>query len=595
MLFRSAEAVDDVALKYSDTRHIRYLRDSVNDKRRPNGSDIEAIRLLKEDFQKRGLDSQLIMEVGEDFVILSSEQKIRIAALITTGHIKEPVSLDGCESHAKDFTELEMTTYYPVLRRNVKLATIFVPKPGENSDNVEKLVRTFDGAVNDILPSVAQEYGLDPHEFEGRGLDAHSYVGDEGGGLWGGLCKVKGNAVKNKTVSDFFHLKQDINRHKVYFTADRDKKRFEKLMLDAYDAVTAVQAEDAEKSFEKLINTQSTNPTKMMNFKNWWWQRRARWQKWCRNYSSSSASSAEVSNAKSISASGYRKRLLDVVTTECAAAVLEAAEVKRQTLGQRTAGKGPSAADRTERENDQLFLDLDACATAVHHVAERTDMTEMEQLQPVETAHAAFKINTRDTHRSDRNKKARKTKKTTETAQSVSKSNLRYFSKEVDNVQMDILDYASGMSNFSFKMLDTMGYVQNVIISQDSVGCGSPACRKSCHHAVWILHNVFRFSRNEKLIYNKKLSKAEWEKVLSAFPGQLPLARLPAVANPTYSINIRHTNREAKCAVCRNTLVHGDLQASTEGPYRTIERKWILRTFFFCPRISCVTQLPRNS
>lgn len=162
-----------------------------------------------------------------------------------------------------------------MLRRNVKLATIFVPKPGENSDNIEKLVRTFDGAVNDILPSVAHEYGLDPHEFEGRGLDAHSYVGDEDGGLWGGLCKAKGNGVKNKTVSDFFHLKQDINCHKVYFTADRDKTQFKKLMLDAYDAVTAVQTEDAEKSLEKLINTLSTNPTKIMNFKNWWWRRRA--------------------------------------------------------------------------------------------------------------------------------------------------------------------------------------------------------------------------------------------------------------------------------------------------------------------------------
>ena len=49
----------------------------------------------------------------------------------------------------------------------------------------------------------------------------------------------------------------------------------------------------------------------------------------------------------------------------------------------------------------------------------------------------------------------------------------------------------------------------------------------------------FGFSRNEQLIYRKKLSKGEWEKVLNAFPGQLPLARLPAVANPTYGINIR--------------------------------------------------------
>lgn len=64
----------------------------MNDKRRPNGSDIEAISLQKEDFKKQGLDSKLIMEVGEDFIILSSKQNIRIAALITTGPTKEPVS-----------------------------------------------------------------------------------------------------------------------------------------------------------------------------------------------------------------------------------------------------------------------------------------------------------------------------------------------------------------------------------------------------------------------------------------------------------------------------------------------------------------------
>lgn len=38
--------------------------------------------------------------------------------LITLGKVKEPVSLDGCESLAKEFTEVEMTTYFPLLRRN---------------------------------------------------------------------------------------------------------------------------------------------------------------------------------------------------------------------------------------------------------------------------------------------------------------------------------------------------------------------------------------------------------------------------------------------------------------------------------------------
>ena len=70
------------------------------------GKDIEAIRVLKEDFVKRGLDENLILEVGEDFVILSSEVKIRIAAQITLGLVTEPVSLDGCESHVKEFTEI---------------------------------------------------------------------------------------------------------------------------------------------------------------------------------------------------------------------------------------------------------------------------------------------------------------------------------------------------------------------------------------------------------------------------------------------------------------------------------------------------------
>lgn len=192
---------------------------------------------------------------------------------------------------------------------------MFLPKPGENSENVEYMVKTFDAAVNAVLPSVAREHDLSPEEFEGRGVDPHAYVGDEGGALWSGLCKAKGEAIKNKTVSDFFHMK--------YFKAEKDKKQFEKLMMDAYNSPTSIQADEAEKALKKLIDNQSTNVQKMKNFKSWWWRRRSRWQQWCRSYSSSSASSAEVMNAKSISASGYRKRLINVVTTECSAADLD--------------------------------------------------------------------------------------------------------------------------------------------------------------------------------------------------------------------------------------------------------------------------------
>lgn len=140
----------------------------------------------------------------------------------------EPVSLDGCESIAKEFTEVEMTTYFPLIRRNVKLVSLFAPKPGENSDNVAKMVTVFDTAVIKILPKVAEEYGLDSDEFSNRGLDPETYVGDEGGALWKGLCKAKFTQVENKTISDAFHVKQDIRRHSKYFKTQADQKKLRK-------------------------------------------------------------------------------------------------------------------------------------------------------------------------------------------------------------------------------------------------------------------------------------------------------------------------------------------------------------------------------
>ena len=96
------------------------------------------------------------------------------------GLVDEPVSLDGCESVASNYTELEMTTHDPVLRQNVKLVSVYVPKPGENSENVKLMVEVFDKAVNNALPSVAEEYGIANVDYVACGLDPKSYVGDEG-------------------------------------------------------------------------------------------------------------------------------------------------------------------------------------------------------------------------------------------------------------------------------------------------------------------------------------------------------------------------------------------------------------------------------
>ena len=158
---------------------------------------------------------------------------------------------------------------------------------------------------------------------------------------------------------------------------------------------------------------------------------------------------------------------------------------------------------------------------------------------------------------------------------------------------MDLLDCKPSMESFRFTLLDTMGFIE-VVISKNEVTCSSKGCRASCHHAILIFHKVFNFSSTEALIYKKNFTADEWQEIMNSFPENVPLVKVerPNKDRQEYTISIRST-RNAKCASCRQELVAGDMQASTEGPYRTIQINLIRRTFFFCARLRCMGKLPR--
>lgn len=92
-----------------------------------------------------------------------------------------------------------------------------------------------------------------------------------------------------------------------------------------------------------------------------------------------------------------------------------------------------------------------------------------------------------------------------------------------------------------------------------------------------------------------KFTTLEWTKLVNAFPESVRVTQIPPFAEKGYSVSSRTTTRTAKCATCKTELKLGDLQVSTEGPYRTILRKWVIRTFYFCPLVKCVTKILRNS
>lgn len=162
-----------------------------------------------------------------------------------------------------------------------------------------------------------------------------------------------------------------------------------------------------------------------------------------------------------------------------------------------------------------------------------------------------YRVNTKDSHRWDRTKRKPKTKKTSDTEAVPHKKHLRYFARKVDEVTMDLLECNNTMNLFKFKILDTMGYLEDVTLAKDSASCTSLACRRNCHHLVWVLHNVFHFTKDEPLIYKKTFTQAEWQKIINAFPEKVPLSQLPKVTNQTFQVNVRKTTKEAKCAICK--------------------------------------------
>ena len=217
----------------------------------------------------------------------------------------------------------------------------------------------------------------------------------------------------------------------------------------------------------------------------------------------------------------------------------------------------------------------------------------------IENAQHQFKINTKDTHRADRKnqtkQKSKQVKKRND--EHVTKKQKKLFHDKVEGVHMDLLHCDSSMISFNFKVLDTMGHLEEICLRKESSVCSSAWCRKECHHLMWIFHNLFKFDKEQPIMYQLKFTDQQWKKIIEAFPENVPLPKVtcPSEDEQKYIINKRTSKKDAKCATCKKELSEGNIQATTEGPYRTIQKSWIKRTFFFCPRFQCMGKLPRNS
>ena len=82
-----------------------------------------------------------------------------------------------------------------------------------------------------------------------------------------------------------------------------------------------------------------------------------------------------------------------------------------------------------------------------------------------------------------------------------------------------------------------------------------------CYHRTWILHKIFDFDKTEALIYKKHFSTNEWSKIVQAFPDMQSQSSTSTTAaskdEQRYLVNVRNSNRDAKCATCKKNFAFG--------------------------------------
>ena len=127
-------------------------------------------------------------------------------------------------------------------------------------------------------------------------------------------------------------------------------------------------------------------------------------------------------------------------------------------------------------------------------------------MENIQQAHDRFQINTRGSHQADKRIEKRQ-KKTTRKRDNANKKQKNVFSKKVEGVPMDLLTCESSMHQFTFKILDTMGYIEEVTLKTHLPHArlrGSSSC--DCHHLMWVLRNVVKFGGYDQLLYQMSFS-----------------------------------------------------------------------------------------
>ena len=255
------------------------------------------------------MDCNLIRKVvntdESTYVITSSELKAKIASDMnrsgTHFMAKEFAFIDGTKSMCAGYTELTISVYHPLLRRTIKLCSMFCN--GENSENVETMVSSMDEFVNAVTGK----------------FDLTGFVSNKGGAIQKGLVDFYGPQIKERLKACDFHFYQDRNRYAKFCTSALAKERFKKLTEKWKSAITPAHYVKALSDLNDFIEEKPAKRGPIKGFVKFWDNKKVRFASCYRPlFNAPGASKGETVNAMTVNTDGKSMALVDAVLQDVA-------------------------------------------------------------------------------------------------------------------------------------------------------------------------------------------------------------------------------------------------------------------------------------
>lgn len=635
--------VKELASRLLDKKKLRNEKQKRASVTHPHGHSFDAVVHLK-----RQLDTQdpcLIFELNGEgmnenpsYVFKSSTCLAKIALQMdrSGSHYmsKEWVFFDAAHKRCRGFKTFSITTFHPLLRKIIKLATMECKE--EDTISVRIMWELF----NKVLQTIS---GCISYKFNPCG-----WMVDEAGSNWKGLKEAYGEDVQKRMVSCQFHYQQSRNDHRRKLPTEEERDLFTELSNALFKAVTPSAFMDA---YEKALNFIKSKPHRehvLSNWITWWYSRRSHvFPAFRPLHGVPSTNLAESFNSIWSNSDTNNLSLVDAAYYDTVEALMLESELECFKEGTFKGGDGP---DINSREQKQRFEQMRRAREYAEELAKGRENVTQGQGSRQNASDGFYATNS--SHRPDKRRSSHggsgsfKKQKGASTQQrggkwrqQRSKAFQQSFKKAKDEpFQLD----SASLAEREFRVYSVNSRNTYLVSITNTPQCECPFfavkqnnTQQVCKHILWVYLFVLGVPEESRLINQVALLESELLELFSNTPAIVPLklfrkssssSGMPSTSTPNTSTNkmpkmtdeemnglfaassnnnsaqvwtVRKEDKgkQALCAGCRNSkIIPGRMYIHVAALYVPLNCNFcVSRNFYFCANLNCISKKPLAS